>query len=585
MKKLLSIFAAFGLAATGATGVVSCSSSFGRFSKPTLSDKLKKMIIAEIAGKDNDVYGKKTFGDIFNSSETTEKLAVRLVNQIISEYFYGSTQQTWNQWAGGTTTSSPTDNAQVFKQWIMQLATDQLYQDYLSSFAQDTYLEYTSVEQNYSLQFDTSRTNGLKWAIQDITYFDSTTGKPVSLKTTAQYKMTRGEIENDLYNPPDGIQKLKAEIAFTFQRYLEYVEVPKIIDNIIGQAFLNTDMFSNFVNPQGGNKVYINQVGALMSNMMNWTQYEPSSKNIKSNFLMVWEFKVAAKDQNIATLNADIQAAQNPSSPGATLNGANWSPDRMKYFIANAIERSTSGDTITDFNKNGGDPIFGIPHFKGFVAYDNQGNILNKFDAGAYADPLKAAKTPGFLVNDKKGSGSYDFDDSTNTYDTFAYALPIYVPDLFASKTVEGAAGTYNIASVTFNNNSKISSKQIELKNYNNPGGTPQDLSWTGLGGSSGRSVAYIADPPSTGLYATFGNTAVGNKQTVAMFNSKGQANRNVDFTRYNLMQWAQYSFAQGSGIQTLAKDRLYSLAFEYNPKNVYSANLYNDIGKYIEEK
>ena len=114
MKKLLSIFAAFGLTATGATGVVSCSTSFGRFSKPTLSDKLKKMIIAEIAGKDNDVYGKKTFGDIFNSSETTEKLAVRLVNQIISEYFYGSTQQTWNQWAGGTTTSSRTDNAQVF---------------------------------------------------------------------------------------------------------------------------------------------------------------------------------------------------------------------------------------------------------------------------------------------------------------------------------------------------------------------------------------------------------------------------------------------------------------------------------------
>ena len=303
---------------------------------------------------------------------------------------------------------------------------------------------------------------------------------------------------------------------------------------------------------------------------------------------MVWEFKVAAKDQDIAKLNTDIQAAQNPSPNAgaeATLNGANWSPVNMNKFITSKIDTSlTSGDAITDFNKNGGDPIFGIPHFKWFVAYDNQGNILNKFDAGAYADQLKGVKQPGFLA---QSAGVYNFADSTNTYDTFAYALPIYVPDLFASKSVEGAAGNYNVASVTFNNSSKIDSKQVELKNYNNPGGTPQDLSWAGLGGSQGRSIAYIANgTQATAMpYATFGNTAVGNKQTVAMFEKDGSANPNVDFTRYNLMQWAQYSFAQGSGIQTLAKDRLYSLAFEYNPKNVYSANLYNDIGKYIEEK
>ena len=584
MKKLLSIFAAFGLTATGATGVVSCSTSFGRFSKPTLSDKLKKMIIAEIAGKDNDVYGKKTFGDIFNSSETTEKLAVRLVNQIISEYFYGSTQQTWNQWAGGTTTSSSTDNAQVFKSWILQLATDQLYQDYLSSFAQDTYLEYTSIEQNYSLRFDTSQKEGLKWAIPGITYL-AENGTPLPPNQLTSYVKPRGNIEKLLYNPQGGIQTLKTELAFTFNRYLFYVEVPKIIDNIIGQAFLNTDMFSNFVDPQGGNKVYVNQVGALMSNMMNWTQYEPSSNNIKSNFLMVWEFKVAAKDQNIAALNTAIRNAQDPNSEAATLNGDNWSPDRMKYFITNTIERSASGDNITDFNKNGGDPIFGIPHFKGFVAYDNQGNILNKFDAGAYATQLKAAKQPGFL---KDSTGVYNFADSTNTYDTFAYALPIYVPDLLASLPVTGAASKkYNVASVTFNNNSTINSKQVELKNYNNPGGTAQDLSWTGLGGTLGRSVKYIREgmQATPEPYATFGNTAVGDNKTVAMFTSKGIAQKDVDFTRYNLMQWAQYSFAQGSGIQTLAKDRLYSLAFEYNPKNVYSANLYNDIGKYIEEK
>ena len=163
-----------------------------------------------------------------------------------------------------------------FKEWIIQLATDQLYQDYLSSFAQDTYLEYTSIEQNYSLQFNTEKQDlpnpGLKWTVPGITYFEGSgpakkQGEPHPPEDLPDSsKMNRGAIEKLLYNPPGGIQALKREMAFTFNRYLYYVEVPKIIDNIIGQAFLNTDMFSNFVDPQGGNKVYVNQVGALMSN-------------------------------------------------------------------------------------------------------------------------------------------------------------------------------------------------------------------------------------------------------------------------------------------------------------------------------
>lgn len=602
MKKILAILGALTFTASGATTVVACSTKFGRFSKPSLSDKLKNMIIAEVTGKtggkDNDIYGKKTFGDIFNNSSATEKLAVRLINQIVSEYFYGSTNNQWKQWAGvnGEDSQSTANYTKIFRSWIISLATDQLYQDYLSTFANNNYLEITSIDANYSLYFDPTTGDdhkGLGWAVPGITYYyngddkSHPRGTPIPSIDASFYK-TRSEIKKALYNsdPKEGdISKLKEQLAYTFHNYLYYVEVPKIIDNVIGQAFLNTNMLKNYQPLKGDNSIYVSKSGPLMSSMMNWNEYNPSPSTIKSNFKMVWEFKIR-KDHTGPTINGiqtNINNAEKGSSP--TITGGSWSPDNFNKFVNENFDTDSVG-TNQDYNENGGDPIFGIAHFKGFAAYDNQGNIVNGFKTDTYGDQLKAAKTAGFLSSGGTGGNiTYNFADSAGEYETYAYVLPIYVPDLLGGGTTEGASVVFKETGTT----PTYKTKAINLKDYSNPNNI-QDITWKGLfsgdATGNGRSVNYLLNYSTVAnkkVLATFGDTASDGK--TAMFDESGHPNTAVDFTRYKLMQWAQYSYAQSSSVQELAKERLYSIAFDYNKKNLYSSNLYNDIGKYIEDK
>ena len=80
-----------------------------------------------------------------------------------------------------------------------------------------------------------------------------------------------------------------------------------------------------------------------------------------------------------------------------------------------------------------------------------------------YDASLKTVQKAGFLLSN--GAGNYNFNKTPeDTYVTFAYALPIYVPDLLAQPDKTAALNFYD------RDHQKSLHEIVELKSYNNPG-------------------------------------------------------------------------------------------------------------------
>ncbi len=580
MRKLLSALSALTFTFSAASSVAACNDTVKRFTTPTIADKIKNMIIAELAkegaGPDGVEY---KFGDLYNNTSTLTTLAERLINQEISNYFYSTGEQNWATWAKAPKIND-INMDKVFKNSVMSLAVNKLYKEYLSSFATGTYLEYSMMDKNNRLIYDpSSAAKSLPWRLAGVQYYQyDSNNNLVPLPVLNQDSESRKEVKADLTNAGSSAANLanfKKQLAYEFHDYLLYTEVPAVIDNIIGQTFMRNTMFSEAAIPDSGqlkNHIYISKMNALFSNMMNWTTTTVGA-DMTTNFDMVWEYQIKLSDigNDVGSINTAIQAASTGNA--ATLNGAGWTPTNFKTFVDDHLAKYNNV-SIKDYNEDGSDPVFGIPHFKGFVAYDVSGNIVNGFSGGDYANQLKTYhQKAGFIVNSQTGSNfNYNFNGSKSQYTTFAYVLPVYVPDILNDATMNfGKTGSTTHAT------------NIELKNYNNPV-APVDLSWNGvLDGQQGRSVKYLYDINKGAKAATWGTYA--NDGTTKMFDGDGNFTTGVDTTNYQLLQAAENAYAQSSTIQDLAKTRFYSLAFNYSKDNLYSQNLYNDIGKYIEEK
>lgn len=579
MKKLLSIFGAFALLAGTTTSVIACGNSTSRFDNGTIADKLKDLIIAEIAN--NPKYGKYTFGDLYNNTSTLNNLASELINREIGQYFTDQTQALWAVWAKAKPSS---DNGNVYQKLIMSLAIDQFYRDYLSAFASDTFLEtkiidgdYNVVDNAINLPSESTITPAfLPWKIANVQYYTADytnydkdksikyTPNPVASDNSESYN----QIKQQLTDPDKTkINTLKNGMAFEFSDYIIHVEVQKILKNIISQTYLNKTLFNTtFV--KSTQHVYTNPYAPLMSSMMTWTGGAPTPSDIHSNFKMVYEYKIQYNQDEIDRINGAITT--DTTGDKITL-GSGWTPTKFTD-LANTLFPSS----LKNYNYDGGDPVFNVNHFKGFAAYDNTGSLVNGGKYDPYADPLKQASKAGFLRSSSKYD-VYNFNDNATNpkFATFAFVLPIYLPDIL------------NNAEINFGGADKM--KKIELVNYNNTtSGNPDSLAWGGsvLGAENGRSVKYLLNyknntggkPLGTwGTYAADGTTT--------MFTADGNINPNVATDNFQLLQWAQNAYAQASNISQIAKTNLYSIAFDYNPDNIYSNNLYNAIGQYIEKK
>ena len=575
MRKLLASLT-FGMVtiSSGLAVAGGCSKKNDRFDKPTLADWLRKKVLFAI--KNDPDFGGVSFGDVWNDSDLT-KLAIRLINQLIEQYFYGSSFKTWAAWTGLTQDKFGQDFfANLFRNWIFNIAGDQLYRDYLNAFAQASFLEYDMPTNNENIYFDPLPSSadhthqGLEWALAEVPYYRAD-GTPLPYsEIDNSFKLDRKQIRHRISQI--GINRLKQELVYSLRDRFNYKTVPAAIDNAITPVFLRLKLLAHYVS-KTNQKVFIDRYSGLFFNMMNWSVLDLSNPKIKSNFLMVWQYRV--KSQYVNQINAVITDYSKPKSKKPPLlTGDGWNPTDYQTFVDKQLHQ-VGGKTIDDYNKEGEDPVFGIPHFQGFVAYNSEGKIVNGFKAELYGEALKTAAKAGFL---QRNGGNYAFiDKAGSAYATFAFVLPIYVPDILSADNLG--------SSLNFGTDDQGVDHEaaIELKNYYDGAAYPEDLSWQGLGTSNGRSVKYLRERNTTKPQATWGSYAADG--TTQLYGKDGRINPDVDWTNFNLLKWAIYSFGQSKDLAELAKTRFYSIAFNYDRSNLYSQKLYDAIGKYIEEK
>ena len=623
----MSLFATITLVTSTAAPVVACTKD--RYSTPTLSDELKNLVEAQFNQdvKDGSVDSTYNFGDIFKSNlSNMTTLATRLINQVISRYFANNESVTRqkNAKVSDPTTPDPTTPGTPFKNQITTLAKDQLYSDYVKYYEANNQLEdIDMVNKGYTLldndPGDTSRSSKVDQGlanplIKGYYYSQQKTSKPNSTdpadwdyknqteSTVANQGTSNTDIQKFLFGGTAGwnINNVKNTLWQCYQDYYIHVELPKIIDNAITSTYLD----NNYLQSDQNKSSYLNYRSDLLGSMQNWPVSQ-SPATMQSNFKMAWKFQFNSNDipagtattkGTLAWIDQQITNAEkpnippNPSSndPTGLLSPQNWTPQNFTAAI-NDIFGTPGANILNKATKIGTDPIFGQNHFDGFAAYGSDGKIIGSDytpDTSFGPTLQKNANKVGFLPT---GSGTaentdYGWHDKKSTNDIdFVFALPIYAQDLLHNES-------YSYQNDTGSYQNKI--WPINLRGYvggalsKNP-----NLDWKNLkiqGGSDAYTqyeIPYLYNMGSAKSSITADKTASFGNATVDgthLINDPKNPSYNVDKTKLELFNYAKYYFGQGADLATAAKTNYYSQAFDYDPKNLYDSNLYDQIGKYI---
>ncbi len=625
MKKILSLFATLTLATSASSSVVSCNSKKNRFTDPTIADKFKNKIISELNG-DQFSY-KYKFDDIFKSQKSSlTTLAVRLIDQLTSKQFYTSNEKLFAEWAG----VSDSDRSKIkfdnqFYNWVKSLTEEQVYTDYINKYTNGyAYLEDDAMSKSYNVlgigttgtsTWDATKnyaqlknvdvkysTNEKKvtmsfWQIPGISYTNAENpdtnnhiklgkdtiyqGNQINIPiledgvrkniilTSDKFKelltngSAKGLVDGVSYTISPGLAGIKKLIYRGMAQYATFVTLPKILDKLISETYLQTTLLHrNYNGSQANSDIFVTKNSGLLNLMQTWNT-STTSKLLTSNFKMVWEFKTPILDTN-GTTNLENKMNTYIGQKKSEINNQSWTPTKFKDFLSNS--------TITNLNNNGNDPIFGINHFKGFAAY-NGGSLLNSLALDdTYKSKIAAVNQTGFVQNGQPGK--YGFEDTNKKYAYFVFVLPIFAQDIL------------NNQSITFDNSK---TKKIVLKDYySGDSGQGLDLSWAGLNLAGRQGVKYISDIKNqigSKYESSLGTFAVNKSgSAIKTYDDKGALNQNIDTTQTSLLRWAEYSFSGASTVSDAAKTRLYSIVFNYNKKNIYAQNLYDQIGKYIKD-
>ncbi|WP_425379919.1 lipoprotein [Spiroplasma endosymbiont of Stenodema calcarata] len=562
MKKLLSILGAITIVSSASTTVVACGKkSFERFTDPAIADEVKQWIIAQIDSENQSNYVKYSFNDIFTKADL-KTMAVRLLDTNISKFFYASEEATRARYTGVTIDVNAPDNvlAKQIVSFVEQVALDNLYTKYLTGMSNYNPLELTIAGQGYAPDYQSEN-----WYVGGVqSYFWKTSStSPDYTKSRKDQGESNFEIQykgagskyTDFNKMTEDQKKIALKVRFN--DYYKHVEVPAVIDKIITATYLHQNEVKRYGSGDNS-QIYLNRNSALFNAIQSWDTINGASWN--SYVKMVWELKLdKASLDKLFTTGQPLENVQ-------TLNTNLTNTEDTLTTNLKDMFNAKKGDVFANMVNEGIDPVFGLSGFKGFVGIDKNKNPNDIFttinNADAYKQKIIDATTPGII---KSGEGtnpsSYQFLDTNKRYGSVVLVLPIYTIDLMKNMNIN------------YQNNA-TNNKNLSLTWYGS-GGTPTDLdqAWVAQQGGAKRSLSWLYNQK--GYLGTYDETGK------PLYDKNG-IRTDISNVKGQILKWIEYTFAQQSSLQTAAKTRLYSLAFGYNPENVYSQTLFDAIGSFI---
>ena len=567
MKRLLSILGTISILASTSSAVVACKNDkFERFDTPAIADEIKKWIIAEING--NADYVQYSFNQIFNSADL-KTLAIRLLDSNISKFYYSAEEATRARYTGVTIDTSQPDNiiARQIINFVKQVALDKLYTEYLAGISNNSPLEYKMASQGYAPDYQTD--NWFVLGVKSYFYDKAGSGRGSDFPL-ADYAKSRAELEKDagykfkidqkLYQSSyDDFNKLsedakKVALKVRFNDYYNHVEIPSVVDQILATTYLHQNQIRKY-GTGNDSHLYINKNGALFNNIQSWEDNPSSRTTWKSYIKMVWEVKMSKTKLE----------KKFPYSKIKTINDAANGTD--KKAIIDLLQKDFAVDPAspdtTNQIKDGIDPIFNVPGFKGFVGFKKSDNSIFTTinNADLYKNNLGNVLTAGIMRANNgptDQASTYEFVDANKRNASLVFVLPIYTIDLMNNMTLN------------YQNKQITDANKLEMKFYGS-GGQPTDLNANWL--VQGLSVKWLYN--SDGYLGSYDNTGT------PLYNPDGSPT-SVNNYKGNILKWIEYTMAQNTDLQKSGKTRLYSLAFNNDPKNIYSQTLYDAIGTYI---
>ena len=445
----------------------------------------------------------------------------------------------------------------------------------------------------------------------------------LSTQATSEKATSSDDIKNFLFGGPnkatDGwsVENVKNTLWECYQDYYIHVELPKIIDNAITSTYLD----NNYLQADQNKSSYLNYRSDLLGSMQNWPVASGSPATMQSNFKMAWKFQFNNNDiqdgppskiGSLGWINAEIRNAMGLSQPSGEpeptpyaagkdpkdlLTPQNWSPSNFNKAINDIfgvpINPSSTSSTslLSKATKLGTNPIFAdsLSNFDGFAAYGSDGKIIGSdyTPDTSYGPTLqKNANKVGFLQN---GPGAFQFPDAKSTNDIdFVFALPIYAQDLLHNESYsykDQKKWPINLRGYVGGALPKVGDNNLDWNNLSIQGGADAYKQYKipylynmGWHEQPTPPTPLASNPPDASHTASFGN------YTIPGTHSNNYVNPTfpIDKTKLELFNYAKYYFGQGADLATAAKTNYYSQAFDYDPKNLYDSNLYDQIGKYI---
>lgn len=535
MKKLLLALSSFCLTATSNTTLIACGTAekAKKFSKAEISDKIAKEVVAEISN--DSKYGKMTGKQIFENASLTEYV-VQLINKYTAEYFFVKEEK--ERAVHLEVEKSKFDEAKAkekFNLWAQEIADEKLLQDYIKGINEFSYLEYQIVKKGYEVNFQTD-----DWQISGIvsnqvsqltgSLYPDTKAEDIVAKgtkdTASKKNATNGFTKMIFEGNPKTLKWAKEALKARFKSYYKQEVLPEVYSKIITTTYLRN---SQFLYNSAKKTIVLNKNSNFFSNMQTWDK-ETSIYPWKSNIKMVWELKV--KDDDTSVVNTSQNVLANTDFSNAP---------QVSSALVDKIKKVFNDNASRNEVKDGVDPIWQIQGFKGFVAHDKNGGIYSKNtidDSSVYKSMISKTNATGFLKN---GTLDY-FLDPEKGFKTYVFVLPIYAVDLM---------NRFNLSATDTDGTKKEKPISFSFKQGGNDDSIGRDLlnEWAVQG----------------------------------RINHSTLIEKEEKEIKEKLVQWVEYTIADQSELQTQAKTKYYSIIFNGNKDEIYSADLESAIGQFIK--
>lgn len=624
MKKLLILLSSATFITTLSNSVISCSSS-SRLDKPDLSDTLKKQI--EVAAKGFDKLSNYTNQEIWTSNkDEINKLVYNILQEQVAKDYYAKTMTSRLEDLGQKGDSKAL--ADDYDNYLNELSANTLYQDYTKGYETGNYLEAQIFQNDDGSEPDVQSSNWY-YSGSNSKFFVDSSKKVTTWDDTFNWKKPDKskiafaddpdisgipEVSNfDYWNGiKDDINKAKTQLTTRFQTYINNYLKPSLFKNTLVDSYLQSGSYSYFKSTTKGtdSAALVRQYSPLFNAWQSW-----NNNDWNSNMKMVWEVVIkpgadASKwtniynDDNFKNLIKDLINCR-------TLRYSDATTGESFYDLINGFIHAIHSDykvQIGGDNQLGNDPIFATPGYEGLYGItpssdsSKPGTIFTANNSNADITPYKDQLTSNNLWSDHPGAllnsngKPYNIDDNGNI--VISFSMPIYLEDLING--ADYALGTsdkpkdnvaHGISYTPFdsvNDDATTSIKNpISIYNslYNGKATTENNLAQQWINMNSGiyqGNQKWSKDIES--LEATKKDGKLINP-TQDLFNliESTIATDGVGVSKTD-PKTKKTTPGADSGIVLNAQQALYSWAFDGDADNIYTTDLYNKIGQFIEK-